>query len=126
MRIGVPKEIEEGEKRVALTTEVVTQLMKLGFSVAVESHAGEAANFSDASYLEVGAEIIEDPRELCSSADIIIKVRPPKQHPELGFYGIELLGKGQTLISFLYPASGAKPRDAERTFHTGRDRAVHG
>ncbi len=104
MRIGVPKEIEEGEKRVALTPEVATQLKKLGFSVAIESQAGEAANYSDARYREAGVDIIDDPKALWSTSDIIVKVRPPKQHPELGFYGIELLGKGQTLISFLYPA----------------------
>ncbi len=104
MLIGVPKEIEEGEKRVALTPEVATQLQKLGFTVAIESKAGEAANFEDHHYSEAGVKIVEDPRELWTSSDIILKVRPPKQHPELGFYGIELLGRGQTLISFLYPA----------------------
>ncbi len=104
MRIGVPKEIEEGETRVALTPEVATHIQELGFSVAIESKAGEAANFSDELYREAGVDIIEDPSELWTSSDIIVKVRPPKQHPELGFYGIELLGKDQTLISFLYPA----------------------
>nr|WP_067288033.1 Re/Si-specific NAD(P)(+) transhydrogenase subunit alpha [Marinobacterium profundum] len=104
MRIGVPKEIDDGEKRVALTPEVAGQLQKLGFSLAIESSAGEAANFDDEKYREAGVEIIEDPKELWRSSDIIMKVRPPSQHPELGFYGVELLRKGQTLISFLYPA----------------------
>jgi len=104
MRIGVPKEIDVGEKRVALTPEVATQLQKLGFSVALESRAGEAASYDDELYRQVGVDIVEDPRELWTSSDIIIKVRPPKEHPEQGFYGVELLGKGQTLISFLYPA----------------------
>ncbi|MEH6648729.1 MAG: Re/Si-specific NAD(P)(+) transhydrogenase subunit alpha [Motiliproteus sp.] len=104
MRIGIPKEIEEGEKRVALTPEVATQLQKLGFTVAIESKAGEAASFDDEQYRQVGVEIIEDPRELWTGSDIIMKVRPPKEHPELGFYGVELLKEHQTLISFLYPA----------------------
>ncbi|WP_432473407.1 Re/Si-specific NAD(P)(+) transhydrogenase subunit alpha [Amphritea sp. HPY] len=104
MRIGVPKEIEEGEKRVALTPQVAIQLQELGFTVAIESKAGEAANFSDELYGQAGVEVIEDPRELWTSSDIILKVPPPRQHPELGFCGIEWLGKGQTLISFLYPA----------------------
>jgi len=104
MKIGVPKEIEDGEKRVALTPEVATQLQKLGFSVAIESRAGEAASYDDELYRQVGVEIVGDPRELWASSDIIIKVRPPKEHPEQGFYGVELLRKGQTLISFLYPA----------------------
>lgn len=104
MRIGVPKEIDEGEKRVALTPEVATQLQKLGFSLAIESGAGLEASYDDEQYREVGVEIVEDPKELWHSSDIVMKVRPPSQHPELGFYGVELLGKGQTLISFLYPA----------------------
>ncbi len=104
MRIGVPREIEEGEKRVALTPDVASQIQKLGFTLAIESKAGEAANFGDELYRQAGVEIIEDPRELWTSSDIIMKVRPPKEHPELGFYGVELLEKGQTLISFLYPA----------------------
>jgi NAD(P) transhydrogenase subunit alpha len=104
MRIGVPKEIEVGEKRVALTPEAAHQLQKIGFTIAIESKAGEAANFSDESYRQVGVEITNDPQKLWTSSDIILKVRPPKQHPELGFYGIELLRKGQILISFLYPA----------------------
>ncbi|MDX1458796.1 MAG: Re/Si-specific NAD(P)(+) transhydrogenase subunit alpha [Marinobacter sp.] len=104
MRIGVPKEIDEGEKRVALTPEVATQLQKLGFTLAIETGAGLEASFDDEQYREAGVEIVEDPKELWHSSDIVMKVRPPSQHPELGFYGVELLGKGQTLISFLYPA----------------------
>lgn len=104
MRIGIPKEIEDGEKRVALTPEVATQMQQLGFTLAIESKAGEAASFDDELYAQAGVEIIEDPRELWTSSDIILKVRPPKEHPELGFYGVELLKEHQTLISFLYPA----------------------
>ncbi|WP_417531445.1 Re/Si-specific NAD(P)(+) transhydrogenase subunit alpha [Marinobacter lipolyticus] len=104
MRIGVPREIDDGEKRVALTPEVAIQLQELGFSLAIETGAGLQASFDDDQYREAGVEIIEDPRELWHSSDIVMKVRPPSQHPELGFYGVELLGKGQTLISFLYPA----------------------
>lgn len=104
MRIGVPKEIEEGEKRVALTPEVANQLHKLGFTLAIEAGAGAEASFDDEQYRAAGVEVIEDPRELWRSSDIVMQVRPPSQHPELGFYGVELMGKGQTLISFLYPA----------------------
>ncbi|MGJ7512957.1 Re/Si-specific NAD(P)(+) transhydrogenase subunit alpha [Pseudomonas baetica] len=104
MRIGVPKEIDEGEARVALTPEVARQLKTLGFSLAIETGAGALANFDDDQFREAGVEIIEDPKELWRTSDIVMKVRPPTEHPELGFYGVELLGKGQTLISFLYPA----------------------
>ncbi|WP_432697877.1 Re/Si-specific NAD(P)(+) transhydrogenase subunit alpha [Marinobacterium sp. YM272] len=104
MKIGIPREVEEGERRVALTPEVATQLHKLGFSLAIETQAGAAASFDDEQYRAAGVEIVEDPRELWKNSDIIMKVRPPKEHPELGFYGVEMLGKGQTLISFMYPA----------------------
>jgi len=112
MRVGVTREIEEGEKRVALTPEAAHQLQKIGFTIAIESKAGEAANYSDESYVQAGVEIIEDPQELWISSDIILMVRPPKQHPELGFYGIELLRKGQILICFLYPAQNQEMLEA--------------
>ena len=54
MRIGVPKEVHAGEKRVATVPDVAEKLIKLGFSVAIETGAGEDANFSDAAYRAVG------------------------------------------------------------------------
>ena len=104
MKIGVPREVHAGEKRVATTPEAAVQLQKLGFSVAVESGAGEAAKFSDDAYREAGVEIISDARELWSSCDIILKVRAPERHPDLGVDEVELLRAGQTLISFIWPA----------------------
>ena len=64
MRIGVPREIHAGERRVATTPDVAAQLIKLGFSVAIESGAGEAASFSDAAYSAAGCEIIDTSEEL--------------------------------------------------------------
>lgn len=104
MKIGVPREVHAGERRVATTPEAAVQLQKLGFSVAVESGAGEAAKFSDDAYREAGVEIVSDARELWSSCDIILKVRAPERHPDLGVDESELLHKGQTLISFIWPA----------------------
>ena len=104
MKIGVPREVHAGERRVATTPEAATQLQKLGFSVAVESGAGQAAKFSDDAYREAGVEIISDARELWSSCDIILKVRAPERHPDLGLDEVELLRTGQTLISFIWPA----------------------
>ena len=60
MRIGIPKELHDGEKRVATTPEVATQLQKLGFTVAIESGAGAAANFTDAAYAAAGVTIVRD------------------------------------------------------------------
>jgi NAD(P) transhydrogenase subunit alpha len=98
MRIGVPREIYAGEKRVATTPDVAAQLIKLGFEVTVESKAGAGANFSDAAYESAGCSIASNADELWSGADIILKVRGPEEE-EAG-----RLRAGQTLISFLYPA----------------------
>ena len=104
MKIGVPREIHPGESRVAATPESAEKLIKLGFSVALESGAGDKAKFSDAAYREYGVEIITDTKELWRTADIILKVRAPKTHPELCLDEVELLHQGQTLISFIWPA----------------------
>ena len=107
MKIGIPKEIEDGELRVAMTPAVAERVKQLGFGLVIESGAGEAASYSDDAYLAAGVEVTSDTKALWHDSDILIKVRPPIEHPELGFYGIELLGKNQTLISTLYPAQNS-------------------
>ncbi len=98
LTIGVPREVFAGEKRVATVPDVVEKLIKLGFKVAVESGAGEFANFSDDAYRAAGAEIIEDAAKLWASSDIVFKVRGPSDEE------VELMREGGTLISFIWPA----------------------
>ena len=98
MKIGVPRETAPGERRVATVPEVVEKLIKLGFSVAVESGAGELANVSDEDYRAAGAEIVADAASLWASSDIVFKVRGPSSE-EVG-----LLREGGTLVSFIWPA----------------------
>lgn len=107
MKIGVPKEIHPGEKRVATTPEAAEQLIKLGFTVCIESGSGVNANISDEEYKEAGVEIINDAKTLWQTADIIMKVRAPEQHPELNINEIDLLPQGGHLISFIWPAQNA-------------------
>ena len=97
MKIGVPKEIHPSERRVATTPEVAAQLIKLGFSVAVETEAGAKASYSDAAYKDAGCEIIDSSSDLWMHSDLILKVRAPE--------GAEAaaLRADQTLISFLWP-----------------------
>jgi NAD(P) transhydrogenase subunit alpha len=97
MRIGVPRELYTGEKRVATTPDVAAQLIKLGFDVAVENNAGAAANYSDAGYEAVGCSVasVDD---IWNNSDIILKVRGPEEEE------VARLKTGQTLISFLWPA----------------------
>ena len=96
--IGVPKEIAAGEKRVATVPDVVEKLIKLGFSVAVESGAGEAANCSDDSYRAAGAQVIEGAAKLWAASDIVFKVGVPTTED------VGLLREGGTLIGFIWPA----------------------
>ena len=98
MLIGVPLETAAGEKRVATVPEVVGKLIKLGFSVAVQSGAGVAANFSDDAYREAGAEVLPGAAELWARSDIVFKVRPPTPD-EVG-----LMREGGMLIGFVWPA----------------------
>ena len=93
--IAVPRETAAGEKRVATVPEVVEKLVKLGFRVAVQSGAGDAANFADDTYRAAGAEIVQD---VWASADIIFKVRAPSMS-EVG-----AMRPGATVVSFLWPA----------------------
>jgi H+-translocating NAD(P) transhydrogenase subunit alpha len=103
MRIGVPKEIHIGEKRVATTPEAAALLIKLGFEITIESAAGSAAKFTDDAYLEVGVEVEKDIQKLYRESDIILKIRPPENHPELSRDEIDLFKTGQTLICFIQP-----------------------
>lgn len=103
MKIGVPKEVFSGEKRVAATPDSIDKLIKLGFSVVVEAGAGEFSAFADDMYREIGAEIVDTPQAVWENSDIIIKVNAPMQHPTLGCNEYELLGANKTLISFIWP-----------------------
>jgi len=96
--IGIPKETAAGEKRVATVPDVVEKLIKLGFKVAVESGAGDAANCSDDTYRAAGAEIIDSAAKLWAASDIVFKVCVPTTE-EVG-----LMREGGTLIGFIWPA----------------------
>ena len=97
-RIGVPREIFPGEKRVATVPEVVGKLIKLGFNVSVESGAGDAANISDDAYRAAGATVEPSAAALWSAADIVFKVRAPTLEE------VALAHAGQALVSFIWPA----------------------
>ena len=79
MKIGVIKEIEFGERRVALIPEVVSRLTKSGLEVLIESHAGELSFFADSTYVEAGAKIITDKSALINEAEIMLKVGAPRE-----------------------------------------------
>jgi len=97
-RIGVPREVFPGEKRVATVPDVVGKLIKLGFTVSVESGAGDAANISDDAYRAAGATVVEGAAQLWASSDIVFKVRAPTAEE------VALMHEGSTLVSFIWPA----------------------
>jgi NAD(P) transhydrogenase subunit alpha len=96
-RIGIPKEVHPGEKRVAATPQTILKLKKLGFDVAIQSGAGDAINCSDAEYREAGAEVIADATKLWSTADVVMKVRPPEDGEA------DLMRDGGWLVGFIWP-----------------------
>ncbi|WP_371171030.1 Re/Si-specific NAD(P)(+) transhydrogenase subunit alpha [Aliiroseovarius sp. 2305UL8-7] len=97
MKIGVPKESFEGENRVAMTPESAKMLQKLGYDCVIETKAGAAAGFSDASYKDAGVEVVKTAAALWKAADIIAKVREPNATE------LKRLSADKTLISFFNP-----------------------
>lgn len=98
MKIGTPKEVFEGENRVAMTPDSATQLKKLGHDCYIEAGAGAAAGFSDATYEEAGVTVVKTAAALWKEVDIIAKVRQPNETE------LKRLTADKTLISFFNPA----------------------
>ena len=94
MKVGVPKEVAEGERRVGLVPETVGRLVKDGFEVLVETGAGQDYNL-DENYEESGAKIASEAGEVYGEADLIIKVAKPTEE-EVG-----QLHEGQVVVCFL-------------------------
>jgi len=101
MRVGVPKESADNERRVAATPESVKKLVGLGFEVAIESSAGIAAGITDEAYEREGATIVASREALFGSSDVLVKVRPPSLDE------ISLMREGTLLVSLLYPERNA-------------------
>ena len=93
MQIGIPRESHAGETRVAATPQTVGALLTLGYSVVVEPGAGDASSFSDAAYVEAGADV-GDPW----AAQVVLKVNAPDDAE------ITALADHATLVSLISPA----------------------
>ena len=104
MKIGIPREIFEDERRVAATPPSVHKLVGLGYEVMVEGGAGEAANYADDAYEKAGATIAADTKSLWQDADFILKVRAPMKNPSLKKHEVDLMKEGAFLVSYLWPA----------------------
>src|SRR5207249_4215057 len=98
MKIGVPKEIVPGERRVALTPDATAALVKSGLQVVVERGAGEGAFHSDAAFEAAGARIVAD---IYAEADVVLKVQKPTLDE------VDRLREGTVLVSFLQALTSA-------------------
>ena len=107
LTIGIPKEIQKFESRVALTPEAVDQLVNSGHEVLIESGAGNAANYSDTDYSELGGFILDSKSEIYQ-ADTILKIAP------LSMKEIELLSERKVVISSLHLNSQTKQFEQKR------------
>ena len=104
MLIAVPKEIKDGEKRVALVPDVISKLTRLGLDVSIESGAGTHSQGTDADYESAGAKVVNG--DVLKSADVVLSVQPltPAQ--------MSTLKKGAITISFLSPTTAVDSIDA--------------
>ncbi|MGC1184419.1 MAG: Re/Si-specific NAD(P)(+) transhydrogenase subunit alpha [Candidatus Dormiibacterota bacterium] len=97
MRIGVVTELEPEERRVALVPESAARLIAVKAEVAIQKGAGTTAFFPDPSYREAGVSILGTARQVLTTSDLIIKVRPPSSAE------VALLRKGSLLVGMLQP-----------------------
>jgi NAD(P) transhydrogenase subunit alpha len=104
MRIAVPKEIREGEKRVALVPDIINKLTRLGYEVAIESGAGTHSQATDEDFKSAGASVVNG--DVLKDADVVLSVSPltPAQ--------MSSLKKGALTISFLSPVTAVDSIDA--------------
>src|SRR5467141_4321010 len=102
MIIGVPKEIKEQEQRVALLPSAANQLARRGHSVVVEKNAGIGSGYADEDYVKAGADIVPEAKEVFARADMIVKVKEPREAE------FPLLRNGQILFTYLHLAA-SKP-----------------
>jgi NAD(P) transhydrogenase subunit alpha len=108
MLIGVPKEIFQGERRVAATPTTTERLIKLGHEVLIETQAGSAASFSDSSYKAVGGKIAQTALEVWEQAEVILKVRAPVETSATDSNELDLIREGTILICFIWPAQNGE------------------
>ncbi|OQA00997.1 MAG: NAD(P) transhydrogenase subunit alpha [Bacteroidetes bacterium ADurb.Bin408] len=102
MKVGIPKEMQQNELRVAATKQTVIRLKKQGFEVLVCAGCGLRAKISDDEYVSAGAEVVATIEELYSKSDIILKVQPPTEQE------LSMMKRGTLLMSYLYPAQNGE------------------
>ena len=102
MKIGIPKEISEDERRVAIVPNMVTRLINDGHEILIEAAAGKGSYFSDTEYEQAGAGIVRDSQLLYSGSDVIFKVQPPQ------IQEVEMMNTGSIYLGFLASMANLK------------------
>lgn len=105
MQIAAPREIAAGETRVALTPDVIPQLVGAGHKILVERSAGDAAGFQDEAYRAAGAQLFDDPATLYTAAEMVLKVQRPTSGESGDSNELALINEGSILIGLLQPAA---------------------
>lgn len=103
LKIAVPREITEGENRVAVVPSMVSLLMKNNNEVFVETGAGMGAFYSDVAYKEAGAVLVDNVEKLFKLAEVVLKVRPPCLNEKKGFHEADLFSDSSVFIGLLDP-----------------------
>src|SRR5690349_11932589 len=106
MRIGVPKEIKNGELRVALTPLAVNELRSQGHEILVERGAGAGSSMPDGEFVAAGARMLDRAEDVWAGADLIVKVKEPLA-PEF-----RLMRRGQVLFTYLHLAASLECTEA--------------
>jgi len=105
LTVGIPKEVMQGERRVAATPETIRKMRQAGARVLVEAGAGGGSHFPDEEYTAAGAEIIANVEDLFAQADLILKVKEPQFRTAQNKHEIDMMRPGQYLVTFLHPAN---------------------
>ncbi len=99
MKIGIPKEIFKGERRVAAVPRMVEQLRKDNHDVYIERDAGKESFFQNSEYENSGAQLVPHAKDLFTIADVILKIHPPTT------LEVEMMTPGSTYIGFVFATS---------------------
>ena len=102
MKIAIPKELRDGETRVAMSPDMIKKLVAMGLEVMIETGAGNRSMLLDDLYRKAGALIGANANETYSGADIVLKVRPPIR-PDQGPDELAMIKSGALLIGLLEP-----------------------
>ena len=103
LKVGVIREVEEGERRVAVVPSIAKRLLNSGIQLYIETDAGMGAGFADARYEDVGSKILPTAQDVFDMVDVVIKVSEPTKHPVTRNHEIDMLAKGKSMISFVGP-----------------------